>query len=408
MILALIGDIHLDEKSPRFAHTLDVLDYVIDDALAQGATHFALLGDLFEQNPTGTEYAALLDRVHRMRADDREVIVILGNHEAYASLAFWHHLGVRVAWDEIAIVNTDEARILAIPYPRRGKPPVDDLEDDGTIQGSMKAAADRIARLIADYRHAVKPTIVLAHFTIQGMTTLDTDFEQHQATEVIVPRAAFEGCALAAVGHIHKAQNWNGGWHPTACNECGADPMGAHMEGCGDYGHELRGWRYDMSGEGPALVGTGSLIRHSFAEKDDPKSYTLVDIHDGHTTWTRRLVPARPQIVETMDWQPSPSANAVAANILAMRAPGHEVKLTVRIAEDLVSSFDASVFQVVREQAALFVLDRETVTSARTRAPEIHAAHTLPELLAAWLAATGTELSERSARLAEKLGEVEG
>ena len=252
MILALIGDLHISERSPRFAHVLDVLDFAIDDALAQGATHFALLGDLFEQHPTGTEYAALLDRVHRMR-EHGPVIAILGNHESYAALAFWHHVGVRVAWESIVSIDTPEARVLAIPYPRRGRPPFNDLDGE-TIGETMQSAAARIANVVRAHLDSMptpRPLIVLGHFTIAGMTTRDADFEQHAATEVIVPRAAFDGCALVAVGHVHLRQE-------VAEN----------------------------------IIGIGSLVRHSWAERADPKSYTLVTVEASRVTYEHRDVPA--------------------------------------------------------------------------------------------------------------------
>jgi len=204
----------------------------------------------------------------------------------------------------------------------------------------------------------------------------------HSATEVVVPRAAFDGCGLTAIGHIHRAQNTDGPERWSYCTNGGI----THGE----------------------IVGVGSLIRHSFAEAADPKSYTLVTVDQGRVHWLRREVPAREQLVETMDWQASPSANAVAANLFAMQASGKEIKLTVEIAEDRLASFDPTVFDPIREAAVHFVLERVTVSAERVRAPQLMKASSLAEQFGAWESAMGLDLSpERRTRLMEKIAGLE-
>ena len=378
MKLALIGDLHLSETSPRYQHTLDVLDFVIDDAETQArgeALAFAFLGDLYEGHPSGTEYADLLERVHRMRGS-RDVYAILGNHESYVALAFWRHLGIVTAWDNIRTHDLGLARLLLVPYPRRGRAPFELLGDDGTMAESRRAAAAVIAERVKMALQATTPLLVLGHWTVEGMTTRDADFELHTATEVVVPWAAFDGVALTAVGHIHRQQ------------------------ALGD------------EGDVPNILSVGGLVRHSFAEADDPKSYTLVTVDQGRVTWERRPVPAREMVVGTTRWLGEIGPN----NALVLdfdfdpgAVAGKEVKLTVEIAEDRLSSFDPSVFDPLRAAAALFVLDRRTVSVQRQRAPEIGRAESVGAQLATWLRTVDREGVDdaRQARLAEKVAEVE-
>lgn len=377
MKVVLIGDIHLSERSVRFGHVLEVLDAVIEDAEVQAAGDalgWVLLGDLFEGQPAGTEYAALFNRIARMRrahADHRRPVgVVLGNHEAYSALAFWEHLGVVAAWHKPMrlMLPGAGAEVLLIPYPRRGRPPFDGLEDDGTIAGSMSAAAARIAELIAHESRAGRPLIVAGHFTIEGMRVKDSEFELHTATEVVVPRAAFDGVALAAVGHIHTAQ--------------------------------------DVA---PHIVGVGSLIRHSFAEAADEKSYTLVTIDSGRVSWERRPVPARGMEQIRVVWPGDVREDPSAIGDVAGDCAGKEVKVLVEIPEEQLATFDATVFDPIRDAAAHFVLEKVVIPVQRARAPEIATAMTLDDQLVAWLTATNAQIgSEDYERLSAKAAEVAG
>jgi len=195
-----------------------------------------------------------------------EVLLVLGNHEAYDAIAPVDLFSDRVstAWRAPLLTAVpDGPVILSIPYARRGRPPFDGLEHDGTIQGSMAAIAAEIARLVDQVvsHYHDRPTIVLGHFTIEGMAVQGTEFEVHQATEVVVPRSAFAHVGLTAVGHIHRAQDVALG-----------------------------------------IIGVGSLIRHSFAEKHDAKSYTLVSVDGGEVSWERRPVPCRDMYEYDAEW----------------------------------------------------------------------------------------------------------
>lgn len=376
MRLALVGDLHLDDRSPRFQHTLDVLDWTISDALEAGATGVAFLGDLCEGRPSPRVVAALARRFRTIKERGGWTVIVEGNHEDYEAGLIAEWLDVRrVAWNEFQTIH-DDASILLVPYPRRGRPPFHDLEDDGTIAGNMGVAAERIREEIAEELKAIAevspgmPLIVLGHFTIEGMTTRDAEFELHQANEVVVPKSAFHHCALVAVGHIHKAQDVDLG-----------------------------------------LIGVGGLIRHSFSEANDPKSYTLVTVDGGCVSWERRPVPAREMVVTTLRWDADLRAVIAKADPLffGLSMVGKEVKLTVEIPEDQLATFDPTVFDPIREAAAHFVLDKVSIPTERTRAPEIATADSLEAQLDTWLVATQQDVTEeRRGRLHAKVAGMRG
>ena len=378
--IAFIGDLHLCERSPRFTHALDVLDWVIADLHGVQAEwgrpplSIVCCGDLVEGAPSPREWQALLTRVRRLMTIADRVVLIQGNHEAPDALRLFHGEtdpddrllpSVTPVWNTVETIRWPEAVLIAIPYPRLGRPPFADCVGDSIADG-QRLTAETITRAIqtAVRLYRPKPVLVAGHVTVEGMTTRDAEFELHSGTEVVVPVSAFDGVALGAVGHIHRAQ--------------------------------------DVA---PQVIGVGSLIRHSFAEAKDAKSYTLARIAEGAVTWARRPVPARAMIQLHETWPSDPqSVSDVAAEI----ERGTEIKVIVEIAEDQVGTFDPTVFDPIREVAAYFVLEKRVLAVQRTRAAQLAARTSLAEQLTAWAEATGQGLDPpRRERLRQKLDGLE-
>lgn len=369
--LALIGDIHLHASSPRYAHTLEVLDWTIADALARGATGFVFLGDVVEQAPAPMEIADLAQRFGAIADGGAWAAVVQGNHEHADCGAIWECLGVTCAWDRFRSIDGGDAVVLLLPFPRRGRSPYDHLLDDGTIAGNIAAARTRITDAVEAYReqYTDRPLIVCGHFTCEGMRVKDSTFEVHSASEVVVPRTAFAGVALAACGHIHTPQ--------------------------------------DVSAD-PPIIGVGSLIRHSFSEARDEKSYTLVTIIGGsQMSWERVPVPCREMREEYITWRSDMDRASVEHEASLGVYTGHEVKLVVEIPADQVATFDPSMFDAIKARAALFVLEKRVIPVERVRAPQLGASGRLEDEVRTWLDATGAEVDEaRRARVMGKVAEV--
>jgi DNA repair exonuclease SbcCD nuclease subunit len=367
MKLAVFGDLHYEEGSPRSEHALDVLDAALRDAREQGATHYYFLGDMFEGAPTPTEYAAILERIVGLGV----LGIIRGNHEDFNAYAFFGLFGsaghIAIADNQFVVDRFSDAHMLLIPYPVRHRAPFQDLVTDGTIAGSMRAAAAKIEAEVQREAQAAleshRPLIVLGHFTIEGMTTRDTEFERHQANEVVVPVTAFAPAALTIVGHIHRAQEIT-----------------------------------------PTVIGAGDLYRTSFSELADAKSYVLVTVENGVVTWLRRPTQAR-EMLEVEIALDAVTESRIQS--LAREAAGREIKVRILMDEDQAPRYNPAAFAALEASAAHLILEREVKPKQRVRAPEITVTMDTGDQLAAWLRATETEVSPaRMERLLHKVDSI--
>lgn len=377
MKLAVIGDLHLSEKSPRYAHALQLTRWAVQDALEQGAQCFFFLGDIFEGAPAPGEYGEFIQILFDALGHGGYVGIVRGNHEHYEALCFFEglHPMLIVAWDDVRTLDLGDIRLLLVPYPTRYKAPYQNfgLEFGDTIAGSMRAAAAKIEDWIQKATpDDERPLIVLGHFSIEGMTTRDAEFEVHQANEVVVPISAFRGPDLTVVGHIHRAQ--------------------------------------DVA---PHVLGAGSLYRCSFAEAEDPKSYVLVTIEmneAGKATgvqYERRPVPAREMQVYEVELDELPSMVRMVGGLLEAavgREQEIEVKFTVSMDEEQAPRYDPAIFDGLKRMAAHLVIEKLVRPKQRTRAPQMTVSMDLSEQVVAWLQATEQLVDpERIARLTEKV-----
>lgn len=342
-----------------------VLEAAVADARRAGADGFVFLGDIFEGKPHPREYGDFIAIMMEL-AKDSLVWIVRGNHEDYEAYTFFEGLSqmIRVAWDEIVVSPVAGLRLLLVPYPTRGRAPFHDLEnDDGTIMGSMRAASQRIRRKIQEADPQPLPLIVLGHFTIEGMTTRDAEFEQHHANEVVVPVDVFGPAALTFVGHVHRAQELGNG----------------------------------------RIIGVGDLYRTSFAEIDDPKSYVLLDTDT--LTWERRPTLAREQLDLTVELN---DLSTAWIDDVVRRAKGKEVKIRVGMEAEQAPRFDPRVFEPIGAVAAYMPLPERVVRpKQRVRAPEVNRVMTIGDQLVAWMRATDQPTDqERMDRLFAKLEEI--
>jgi len=368
MKVAVFGDLHLSRPSPRYEHALYVLDRAIRDAREQNAEAFVFLGDVFEGKPAPREYAdfigIMLDLVQ-----DGQVFIVRGNHEDFEAYSFFEGISplIRVAWETFEMVGLDTLRLLLVPYPVRQRRPFEDL-DDTTIASSMRAAADRIRSTVnAAALDKRLPLVVLGHFTIEGMTTRDTEFELHQANEVVVPVDAFALADLTLVGHIHRAQEVT-----------------------------------------PTILGVGDLYRTSFAEAEDEKSYVLIQARHGEPLrWERRTTEARPMLDLAVELD---EISAAWIATVVQQAKGKEVKIRVSMEAEQAGRYDPAVLEPIRAVAAYMPQPERVVRpKQRVRAPEVSRAMTTGDQLLSWMRATDQPMEpERVERLLAKLQEVQG
>lgn len=362
--LITLGDIHLEERSPRYIHALEVLDHCIDVGIQRNAKVWICCGDVFEGEPTPGEYHAFLRRVYRIIEHGGMVAVVRGNHEAYSAYSFFELLSpmIRVAWDSCVTIDWGSTRILLIPYPVRYRPPFDVVNQE-TIAGSMRGAVDVIANEIRKAVERAQPLLVFGHWTIEGESTRDADFERHSPNEVVVPIAALAQADLVKTGHIHKAQQVT-------------EKIGS----------------------------VGSLYRTSFAEADDPKIFCLITVADDGTITTEDIpTGCRGMREYTLALDEIP---LMLSTIEAEATAGNEIKITISMESTDVGRYDPATFDKIRAAAPYLLIEKDVRPVQRVRAPALRANMDLTEEFMEWARVTEIPVEARRAGLRTKLSEL--
>jgi predicted phosphodiesterase len=107
MKYAILGDIHAN---------LEALETVLEDAKAQGVTHFVCIGDLIGYNANPSE---CLEKVRELDAP-----VVMGNHDYYGSredkLVGFHPMAAEVInWTRNQLNDEQKEWLRNLPYSRR-------------------------------------------------------------------------------------------------------------------------------------------------------------------------------------------------------------------------------------------------------------------------------------------------
>ena len=399
--LAIVGDVHLQEKSHRFEHTLDVLDWIIDDFQQsiqrfQGDAGAVFCGDISEGNPSPREYFQFIRRLNRLdgvldnAVGHYAIGIVRGNHESLDAVSVFELLGPSfvVADSKFERMEFMDARVLLVPYPRRGHPPFDAMPGvEASIQDSFKASSDIIAAAIqrqaSELSLGPAPVLVVGHFTIEGMTTRDTEFEQHHGTEVVVPRSSLAGATLVAVGHVHRPQEWrNGTW---------IDPRDSDVV---------------LPVADPVLLGVGSIIRNSFSEAEDKKSYTIVTMNQRSLMWERRSLPVRDMVEIHVGFDDA--AEQIEQLAAAIPENKAEIKVVLSLRDVDRPLLNESIFAPLRDRALHFAWEPKTTSTQRVRAPQVSATAQLKHQFDEWAKATGLQIEkDQLVRINRKLDGLE-
>jgi DNA repair exonuclease SbcCD nuclease subunit len=166
-------------------------------------------------------------------------------------------------------------------------------------------------------------------------------------------------------------------------------------------------------GDSPALYG-GSPRRCTFGEPE-VKSYTVLEFEDGPegrlVSWERVPTPCVAMVHLEEEWDAE--AGRFPWIEEAEFPPGAELRLRYRVAADQRDAARRSAQEVAdryRERGAVSVkLEEQVIASTRARTPEVAAAKTLADKIAAlWEARKDVPDPVRREAIVSKLGELEG
>ncbi len=374
MKVAIIADSHFDATS-RFDECVRLHDWIADDIAARDVDLVLHAGDVYERQSTPRERAAVADWVQRVTAL-APMVIVRGNHDAVGDLALLERLETREVLhvvEDARVIPVGGALVACLAWPRKAE-----LAAAGADAGDALRAVLR--GLGAELAEHPGPRILLAHAMVTGSVTSTGQPLVGHDLELGLADLGLARADLYALGHIHRGQSWT--------------------------------W------DGAPVVYPGSPRRTAFGETE-AKGY-VVATFDGHRCTTEFVeVPATPMVHLETEWAPEhvglPGDVVVPAGFcddLDEPTRGAEVRLRYHVAPDRRDAARAAAEQwrarALADGAVSVKVEEVVEAEVRARAPEVAAAPTLDEKLAALWAARGIQLDDvRRARVLEHLHSIE-
>jgi hypothetical protein len=381
-----IGDTHLFEN-PRQADRLAALDRIIaENERRPFLAAWLHGGDVFHIRSTIETRNALRSRVRRM-ADSAPVVVTYGNHDVPGDLDIFGDIGARHPIHVVALpkvlrialpsgLEKVHASIFALPYPT-----ATGLVAQGVSQPDVPAAARAaLEAVFADAGQRLNEArasgdipIFLGHANLQG--AVPSIGQPSIGAEIELDSGLFShlGDCYKGLNHIHYAQAVYGAVY--AGSICRLDwgeiePKSYALVRYTRVDH--RGWRYDWQ---PISVPVAPMY-HVDGEMT----------RDGFT-WKVTKGPDGPEMEAPPSWR------------------GCEVRVRMRYRqrEGLVLAAVRADVHAAFAEADRFEFEPQCVPDRGLRAPEVAAARTLPDKLAAWAAVAGVTLPAAAAAYTGRL-----
>ena len=225
-----------------------LLDQFVEQVRQSKPDAVLIAGDVYDRSVPPAEAVRLLDETltRIVIGEKTPVILIAGNHDGPDRLGFGSRLlaeaGLTVrgmpGTDVEPVILTDEHGEVAIyPLPYAEPALVRQLLDTEEITDHNAGLAAQMARLRAAHQPA-RRAIVVAHAFVQGGSVSESERPLSVGGTGSVGANVFAGMHYVALGHLHRPQT---------------------------------------VGE-PHIHYSGSLMKYSFNEADQPKSISLVDL----------------------------------------------------------------------------------------------------------------------------------
>lgn len=296
-----LADIHigmenygrLDSRSGLNSRVLDFLRRMsdaVDYAVEHEADLCIFAGDAYKnQRPNPTLQREFSRRIKRLADAGIPTLLLVGNHDlstadrAASSLDIFKTLDVplvtvanREELHQITCRRGQQVQVAAAPYPLRSRLLSDDQYREMSIEALDNALVQLVGDSIADMAREAEqkpnlPTIFVGHFSV-------AEAKQGSEQSVMIGRdIVIQKSFLAnpvwdyvALGHIHKHQELNDGYHPP-------------------------------------IVYPGSLERIDFGEEKEDKGFVWAVVEKGRSTWEfiqvkcRKFLTIRIDVTESDD-----------------------------------------------------------------------------------------------------------
>lgn len=415
--LVHIGDFHA-APGPRNAARYRALDQLIAEAIALPSLGAWLWpGDLSHQRQTIDDENALIERLRRMSAV-APVVLVYGNHDVpgdldkFASVGDGNPIYVvdRPQVLRIRLATMQFASIACLPYPHRhglvlagcANPDIVDEAANALDAIFMQFEVELTANgEKGDYLLFIGHANVGGAITSSGQPNIGREIElSHRHLD----RLEAAGVGYIGLNHIHKGQEIHGAHYPGSICRL-------------DWGEieEKRWLELQLLDEYTAVVPhaidvapmyhiEGDLTRDGFTYQvmagPGGELQDAPTVECPHPDCLNGFVPPYGDVDELAD-VPCPACEGRGRIV---NWEGCEVRARYRVKQSELALVNKALILAAFAEASLLHLDPITVPDRALRSPEVAAATTLPDKVAAWCAISGAVASEG---LLFKLGKLE-
>ena len=375
MKLLHFADAHIDmanygKHDPETGLPLRVLDFlksldtIVDAAIAEKVDMVIFAGDAYkDRSPAPTFQREWGKRIIRLSQAKIPTLLLVGNHDLSPAVGRAHAIQefdtLQVPY--VRVLQKPEflspaqlwdvpAQVIAMPWISRSGLMASIEVSGSDTQELFSKIETRISELVEAWVEEADrslPLILTAHASVEG-ALFGAERMVMLGADLVLPTSLVKDQRLdyVALGHIHKPQNLNEGYHPP-------------------------------------VIYPGSIERIDFGEAMDDKFFIIADIACGETKveW-RKLDGTRPFIERRASLQSSENVT----EFLNFNMPkprdmdGAIVKLTVEYPRELDVLIDESALRKYAEGAFEFHLVKKPKVEARVRIPQGQAISSLSPL----------------------------
>src|SRR5574341_1100981 len=397
MKLLHFADAHIDmanygRHDPETGLPLRVLDFlksldtIVDAALSEKVDMVIFAGDAYKDRaPAPTFQREWGKRIIRLSQARIPTLLLVGNHDLSPALGRAHAIQefdtlrvpyIRVLYKPEFLTSKDlwdlPVQVIAMPWISRSGL-MASIEASATDPKELFSKIEtRISELVEDWVKEADqnlPLILTAHASVEG-AQFGAERMVMLGSDLVLPTALVKDKRLdyVAMGHIHKPQDLNDGYHPP-------------------------------------VIYPGSIERVDFGEAMDDKFFIIAEVTRGATKveW-RKIEGTRPFIERRAILRSSENVT----EFLKFNLPkpkemsGAIVKLTVEYPRDLDVLIDESALRKYAESCFEFHWVKKPRADARVRLPEGRTVSSLSalDLLEQYFDATRVKESEELKKLA--------
>ena len=398
MRLAHLSDTHCSERL-RLDDWIEVHKEIARNIEKEGVDLIVHSGDWFHAKSTPRERIALWDFL-RQCLSFAPVFGVKGNHDAPGDLELItsHLTGTEFpikiveAWNRTPWY-TGRFGLIGMPWIDKShfmaasSEAYDIGKSNRAVIEKMQELLDQMRKQATEIRDRDFIPIFVGHVMIAGSMLSNGQCLIGQTVELGWHEVDYIGAEYAALGHIHKAQEW------------GAPPKPGT----------------DRPGRVGSVAYSGSTMRHNYGEPEQ-KSWRLAEFNDAGTFLRAHTyeIQTRPIIHIDIDW----SGESPYMHIIPQDAEynGALVRVRYKVEASGLDIAARGARQVMKDliEAGVHEVKVEAVIVQhdRVRAAEVKSASTLNEKLAAYWTARGIDLNDettarlfrKSEKLQEKLG----